>query len=78
MMWATFDNDFNKRKLCVSNKHLDIKVITVPLGNIVSIKFELYVLTRYMIDGSHMITYILIIWGKQYVKSSGLDHKTLL
>ena len=44
MMWATFDNDFNKRKLCVSNKHLDIKVITVPLGDIVSIKFELYVL----------------------------------
>ena len=50
MMWATFDNDFNKRKLCVSNKHLDIKVITVPLGNIVSIKFELYVLELFFVE----------------------------
>ena len=55
MMWATFDNDFNKRKLCVSNKHLDIKVITVPLGDIVSIKFELYdfIFTCCMINGSY-------------------------
>ena len=55
MMWATFDNDFNKRKLCVSNKHLDIKVITVLLGDIVSIKFELYVLELFGVSN-------IIIW----------------